>query len=360
MGNVIKEQKGMAIPMVLVFMAVLMMLGTALMQFSTAEAIQVARGKDKKQAYYVARTGADATAAWIIGNYNDVSELNAASYLPFNGTGYLDYGNFKVNVEELDNGKLRINSRGFAGNTSDIVNLTVVPQDLFDNAMFGTAFINLKGSVIINGNLECNGTITFDGTAYTMSDEYECIENSERIYPEVDPFPENNSTEIIDVSNGITHPITSESSYDKINVKNGGTLSFNVSTDTVVIVNDLDVKGSLKVEGTGTLYLYVRNFVVGGNGKVVNNADSTSLIVLLPPNGLINFGGSPEFRGIIYGPNATATFSGDTEFTGSLIAGEVVNNGNPTVNYDPAVADLSPDDIPVDNLFTGLERGVWS
>lgn len=114
----IRDEKGAAMIVALLVMIVLMLLGTALWQYSTADTIHVARDEQRMQAYYLARTGADAALqAW------EESPSNAKP-LGTSKTLYLDaatgeftenpteeIGHFTVTITEL-NGETIIESIG--------------------------------------------------------------------------------------------------------------------------------------------------------------------------------------------------------------------------------------------------------
>lgn len=352
---VVKNEKGIAIPLVMLVITVMMLFGTAMYYFSTTDTVQVSRDVKKIQAYYVAKSGVDATASWIIEEFKHVDELS----LPLNGTGSLDNGTFNVSVDVLDSGLIKIISVGTVGNVKETVTLTLSQQGLFDNALFGTAFIALKGKVTVVGNIESNGPVSYTGNSYIH--EGNTKEWSDRNYPSV-IFPSNTSTAVIEIKNNDKHIIDSNQSINKININNGGTLEFVLNNSVLkVVVNEIDAKGKVIVKGTGTLILYTKEFIAGGNAEIINETGSTaSLIVLLPPNGVINFGGSPSFHGVVYGPDSTASFSGDTSFSGAVVSGDIINNGNPTIVYDHELKDLTPDHLQIEGIATGFLRKTWN
>jgi flagellar basal body-associated protein FliL len=72
-GKFIDSQQGSTMVMVLMVMVVLLILGTALISTSVAENRFVVKNEDRIQAYYIARTGAQAVAEYII--QGDASEI---------------------------------------------------------------------------------------------------------------------------------------------------------------------------------------------------------------------------------------------------------------------------------------------
>ena len=65
------NEKGMVLVLVLVVMVVLSILGLALLSISSASAKTIAYQNKLKQAYYLAKSGADAIGAHLINNPKD-------------------------------------------------------------------------------------------------------------------------------------------------------------------------------------------------------------------------------------------------------------------------------------------------
>ena len=58
----VRNEKGVALPLVLIVMIVTMLLGTALWQYSMTDITHVSKEEKKMQAYYLARSGAELIA----------------------------------------------------------------------------------------------------------------------------------------------------------------------------------------------------------------------------------------------------------------------------------------------------------
>jgi hypothetical protein len=128
-------KKGAAIPLVLITMFVLSLLGTAIWQYSMADTIHVARDELRMKAYYLARSGAEATLqAWMQSPLVDK---------PFgsSNTVYLDGntdklvtslpdevgGSFDVSVTEESN-VVKITSVGTVQGVSQTVRVSINPE----------------------------------------------------------------------------------------------------------------------------------------------------------------------------------------------------------------------------------------
>jgi len=124
MGMLYKNERGTALPMVLVVMIVLSLLGTALWQYSTADTMQVTADEKKMQAYYLARAGAEATAQYIRNNPDSASTLiNDQKTDPvYMSDGTDDFGNGTYEVDVTgDPNNITIESTGTVTNVKQTV-----------------------------------------------------------------------------------------------------------------------------------------------------------------------------------------------------------------------------------------------
>lgn len=135
--NIIKNQKGFLMPMTIIIMAVLVILSTAALQFTTTEVLHGKIEEQSKQAYYLARTGAEAAiSAWLQKGATDkpVGEMDTVYYDAENNKFQLDMpgvsgGYFDVEIKEPDDEAdyWRIISTATVGNHSRTVTLLTYP-----------------------------------------------------------------------------------------------------------------------------------------------------------------------------------------------------------------------------------------
>ena len=356
----LNNQKGMAVPLVLVFMVVLMLLGTALMQFNTADAIQVARDQSKMQAHYLARSGTDATASWVLKNATpgqiDVMFPESIS----DNIGDLDKGEFKVRITGYSGGPMIIKSTGQTGDVSDVVSLTLKQMALFDNAIWARGNLNFTGTVDIYGSVESVGTVSIGGNASVTGD---AVSNSIRDYPEP-KFPGEEGSNIgalpvhsdIDVKNNDTLIITSSYKFNKITVRNGGTLIFAPPSNINIEVNEIDMKGTMQVVGSRVM-LFINNDA-DFSGEVI--AEPKNLIILLRAGSSIKLPGNAVFNGFIYGPNATINLNGTPGYNGAIIGNVVSTVGTTDVAYNAEGAEnILPGDLPLGVSSLGYIKGYY-
>lgn len=117
----LKNQNGSALPLVLVTMLVLSILGSTLLLLNTTETRQVAREEKRVQAYYIARSGAEAIAEYIIINPYEADELiTEVSSTPTK----LGKGEFTIKVSK-SNEEIIIESIGKVDTVENKISLTL-------------------------------------------------------------------------------------------------------------------------------------------------------------------------------------------------------------------------------------------
>jgi type II secretory pathway component PulK len=107
-NQVFKGEKGSALITVLIVMGVLTVLGAALLHYSLTDNLQVINDEKRMQAHYLARSGAEAVADYIMKNPDGVDELLGKK----TESVELGEGTFQVEVTKRDNGELLIESTG--------------------------------------------------------------------------------------------------------------------------------------------------------------------------------------------------------------------------------------------------------
>ena len=130
MWMLFKDERGIALPVVLMVMIVLSVLGTALWQYSTADTVQVTVDEKKMQAYYLARAGAEATAQYIRNNPSSAATLiNDPKTDPmYMSDGTNDYGNGTYEVDVTgDPNNVKIESTGTVNDVKQTVVITLTP-----------------------------------------------------------------------------------------------------------------------------------------------------------------------------------------------------------------------------------------
>jgi hypothetical protein len=382
-------------------MSVLTILGVALLGLSLFETKMVAREGKKMQAYYLARSGAEATAAWMLDPGNPgVSIINSdrsaidITGAPNPSVNPPEFGAGAFGVKVYRNTPYDINSIIIESTASvdgipskAVLRLNESPvfdlSSLFPYAIYSSTDIRLTGaSATIEGDLEARGTIDLNHNLNTGN----LTENSAIIYPEP-AFPKDTDLVVAsdynpfirsDNSPYIVSPPAGKTGYrfGYINVQNNGVLVFKTPTGGYldVVIDRMDMGGKLEIWGTGQLRLFVRNGTadpdVDFSGKIITKDASGTVdmketgghylaklfLISMAANSSIRLPGTNSFAGFINGPNAKVDLNGTPDFFGAIIGGVVGTNGNVAVTYDSeGASDMDPSSLPVIR-FT---RGFW-
>lgn len=331
-----KNQKGVTMIITLIVILVFTLLGAAIWQYGINSVKQADKNYKQKQAYYIARSGAEAFSTHILSESDTASLKNSLNKAIGITSEPIDIGDGTCTILLKRNGsKIEIEATGnYKGETAkatlDIREVLDIgmPSKIFENIIFSTGSITLNGNVGINGTLEANGDINITGG----SSSYEA--NSSKVYPMV-VFPENTSTDKVNVTEGSVKPISGNKYYDEITVETDGILQINLSGggDLILVANKIYIEGELRVQGSGRLLLYVKDLKTANNKGYINIYNPLSIdsfIVLMPENGVYDVS---RFHGLLYAPGASVTIQGDNSFTGAMVAGDVVNNGNTGIIY---------------------------
>ncbi|TYP52513.1 pilus assembly PilX N-terminal domain-containing protein [Thermosediminibacter litoriperuensis] len=109
------REAGLALITVVFAVAVLLLLGVAILDMMTAELKKTAYFRDSAIAYYLAEAGIQKTLAAL---------KKDPDHRP-KGAGDLGDGSFEVSVEEVNPGRLEITSQGAAGRAREKLSVTV-------------------------------------------------------------------------------------------------------------------------------------------------------------------------------------------------------------------------------------------
>jgi type II secretory pathway pseudopilin PulG len=337
------NQKGSILITVLVVLLCVTVLGAALGTLAFNDQKQTLRQQKKLEAYYLARSGADAVAAYLLANQDEIpSRIGQITQ------SELGNGRFEAKVTNGDNGMILIESTGFVGDYSDKVTLSLVrdfnsKMPVFDMAVFSYGGITMSGSGKVVGDIATNaidpGAINIDwgSSAHNIyvgpdgdpnqvvtipqwsspSSHYSGLGNLDEyreypvpVFPDFPMLPHKGS--IILDANSSPQPISSEGYYDVIDIHNQ-TLVFQVGSGTLRIgVGKLKLSTSdmskIKIEGTGTLIFYIEDeFCTLSGSAVINEAGKEEqLIAYYYGDKDLSFAGAASFYGGLFSQSDTA------------------------------------------------------
>jgi hypothetical protein len=282
-------------------MAALLILGGTLSTAALSDQRQAIRQQKNNEAYYIARSGAEAVGAVLLANQENMSE-----YIGKTTESELGSGRYFIEVLQENDGELiLIRSTGYSGKYSETMTLTLLKSTenesegsgayfpIFDMGVFSNGPIELAGSGKVIGNAGTNstetGAVNFDwdtsvghiyigvggdtGNVIKIPDwsqqtHYLGASNleQERIYP-VPVFPEfpkglPQYNDIIGKGDKKDYLINEPGKYDKISIEGSCKLTIDVGSENLELrVKKFTVKGDgvvdIKSSGNGRLILYV-------------------------------------------------------------------------------------------------------
>lgn len=361
-----KEERGSILVLVLVIVAVLFITGIALAGAASTNLVQAVRQEKKTQAFLLARSGAEATAAYLIDHPEEAETLINSG----EGTGSLDHGSFAVAVEPLEEGNLLINSCGTYEGVTIKISLELLRTSVelevphFDRAVFSTTNLLIpdKNKSKVFGDVESKGTI--DGNPESGYHKYP---NSKRVYPSPS-FPNDISAtaDELTVKNHEFDTITSDRYLKKLAVDNHGTLYIDTTVYDVIrlVVEDVHIKGSLQIQGGGRLLLYVLN-----KAELQTPHSSTAggaLIIFVQDGKSLETIAHSEMNAYVYAPNATVGVQSHSKVYGAIICNRLVNTVASGQGFLGEIKHLPLDESVIESLAPYLATtyrytpGLWS
>lgn len=358
-SHVLKNERGAALPIVFILSMALIILGASLFTVSLGQASRTVLQEKREQAFYIAKSGADAIASHIIDNYRVIALTDTA--ITNLNNHYLNqdipFGNgafrAKVSKDPSDSNVIVIESTGTIDNVSNRTTLILGPDGpimSMNHAILSKGDIKVTGGFKVwnRGDVAAVGDI--DGIEQGNLGGGELQPRYTGEFPPEIPFP-STLDPAIELRSGTT--ITRSANYGnyegggfEIRVEDGKDIHINF--DKFKINGIINIRGS----GTGAVHIYT-NTIESVGSFIINNLDRR--VVILYAQGSIALEGSFELNGVLlYAPNSSFTHGeGSVSITGAMITNYLELAGGTVVNYDPTVADFI-------NAIRKFERYKWS
>lgn len=380
-----------------VFLVMLMsMLALALFTIAVSDNKQVVQQDHQMQSYYLARSGADAVAEFLIKNPLEVDNINGNTSATYSyGDGVVEI-TATVTDRHLDGtpSEIQLLSVGTVEERSKTVTLTL-GDVAYDQAIFCDDDLVLDKMFEVEGDLGSNGYIVdyapngdpIYGRDGFNNDEYMGIEPISWGIPTVSvvtsdltensAYTFDSSTEeanaviifdstkpsIEDFIEGLYEGVPSVPTYTtklanatiaqyeniRLNLPSD-TIEFDTTSgDVVIITNNLELKGDLRITGTHKVIICVNNIGDVFTPNQYNITHPDQLMFFLAPNAKFTFQTPAEMNARIIGPEADVYMSAGT-LNGSVISGTFEGTGQATVKYV---------DTAYDYLMPGFRRKEW-
>ena len=248
----IRNNDGFALVASIILIAILLVLITVLVNISLAEYRQAERNKNDVKAYFLARSGADLMANYIINNESDASALleTGKDYNLRDGSE-----NFisTINILNKTTKNYEISSNAEINGVSKTVKVNIKKYDLFDTAIFAKSNLDFSKMEDLdlndaNINVETNGDNINDPENF-IPDEQE-ITNSTKEFKSIDWDTNPTIQELVNndpTGKEIIDDTISESGYYKDVTYTNGTLTVDFGDkDTInIAVDNFDFKADM-------------------------------------------------------------------------------------------------------------------
>jgi hypothetical protein len=379
----LKKNNGSVLVMVILIAAILGILGVTSLSFSVNENKYAVKEHEYQQAYYIARGGAEAVASYLYNNQHTVPELNEMLSKTTDDLNNKDAtsfggGSFKASIMTGNSTNLLIESKGKFNGIEREVKLLLSRQDLFDdNAALVLDNILDFSDGFVTGNLLADETATLEikqqATLYgeTLYKDLDYESPVKNPFPYVLPFEEMGLVQNSDFDYTASNPLTlnSDGEYEDHYIGNltmgNNDLSFNLSNDMDLYLNNLSAGGNLTVNGSGKLTLYVKE-VNDFRCEIITSENSLLLIVVykesedetLTGTLTIKTGNSGAENLYIFAPENTVDLSASTKIKGAIIADTIaIGSGQTYVTFVKPIYDIYNDDVGF-NKYT-YEMAQW-
>ncbi len=332
------RQHGFALLTSLVFLTVLLLLGSVLVEQSIQELNTASKLRKDTQAFNLAEAGID-YAAWQLYNAGPGLSLPAT----WSRTD-LAAGTFTVTATQYagSSDTLVLDATGAAdGHQAEVKVvgnfLTTGPTDqnaVFDYGLFSNSDLTMGGSFSITGAVHANGNVRVNGNPTVTGDvsAVGTVGGSRNFGGQVLPRSDRVGMPVIDLQYYRSRALQ---------ILPGGTnFSGNTPLDGIVFVDgNCSINGNFSGQG---VIVCSGQVTINGNAGLVNPASDEFAIVSA---GGVRINGNCTIRGWIYTHNLslTASFSGNgnATVTGG-VAADVINksNGNLTISYREPTVEL--------------------
>jgi hypothetical protein len=363
--NKLRNEKGLAMPLVMIVMVVLALLGIALWNYSMSELNQSVREEKRARAYYIARAGAESMGRNIMVNpdiLEEIPEINdiiTSDNIDFDIANFdpdlaadIHVGELLVTMEKIEENRVIITGSGTVDDINQEVSLILETQEPFDGVVYSLGSMDFQNNVYLEGDVVCGGKVNPPNNFVGEKTEDTVI-----IFPPPDPdfppVPEYSGNLTVGNNNTVTITESPTDAYKKISIGNKGTLVIDAvsasgpldietkdfkmkngsalelkvhETNTIVIVVDEMSLKDVTLTGTGTAYIYVRSKLNVQTPHAVIDNDAF-LVVYLDEGAIMEMQANSQFEGLVYGPEATVEVGGSADFTGAMIVEQLKGSG---------------------------------
>jgi len=357
------NKKGAALVTVIVVFAVLMILGVTVLSLSVTETKQVVYQEEKVKSFYVARSGADAMASYLIDNPDELDTvINKTKVKP--ATGQIDGRPFELFVTGTEE-EFIIESIAYTrdGKEDERLYLTINEYDLLDHAIYAKQILDTGNNLKINGNIGTNSSSILFGSNLVNGN---IVLGPNATQADIEDAQANTESDhmVIKLSKEIIFPpikVTDFSSYLPDNITDIDTSVYGLTDGKLLAsLNKIDIAGgnTFYVHGGGQVHLYIRDSITVSGDATVSTDPNTHLFIYYEKSDTITFNGGPNSNIVVYAPNARINYNGggNNETIGAFICNLF---DGPDSNATITKGSGSMNDLMVTGV-AGYTRAIWS
>lgn len=355
-----KQNKGSALFVVILTIMILSILGVAFLTLSIANAKTLAAQDSSRQAYYLARSGADA-----VSNYIRLNPQNDTELIGREGAENDDFPNGTYKVEVIGSaGNLEVKGTGNVNGTtrtSTAVMRRMRWEDIIDKALFSTEDLNIEG-MNVTGDVQSAGDI-----AWRETGNHAFSGDADRISPKTFSvsLPSTTSSAIIllgDItltghdtktitSSAITSSAITTYQINNISIEQQSQLTVKANNCEInLIINQLSINNifSIEVIGNGKVNIYITGLMVIKTSGYINNTQPSYLHIYLMNYTKFIMQANITLNGYIIGPFADVEIqSSNSIIRGAVVAETITKNGSGGPNGDVIyIPERAPLEIP--------------
>lgn len=367
-GNMKKKRKGAALAATLITAVVISIFAAVLLSIGENQKKTSAREENKLKAYYLAKSGVQATVDYIQRNptkvssmMNQESDISTIDGIP---------GSFKVSVTELEgsNNHILVSATATVNGVESVSQMSMLKTEIdntemiFNQALYANGDIEVKGSSKIKGDVRSGKSVK---KQKEENIEGNMISNSPLDLPTI-PVPEGLEDKgSIDVNKNATTTISESGKYSSIKMKGNTTLVFDTRNtgDTTsfktisIAVDEFEMaknnSSSIKIIGNGNVVIFAKN-VAKIMGSINADGQASQLLIVVSDDCSFSMAGNSKNESahlFIYAPKASISLTGTPSILGGII---VDTTKNVTGNFDLTFNTSDISGLPSE-LFKGVK-----
>lgn len=358
MSNNYKNQKGIILPVVLIFFSVLMLLGVTFVSVSGFQVSQSMSQVNRSQAYYLAKSGAEVFADYLNGNISNEEDIDqfigqvVELKIP---TSVVNGGNVQIYVykDEVAKSVKIVSKAEYRKEISEVSlelkykNITlaeniVIPQGKVLVVVNNDEFIKSDDFISLKNKINDEG---IDKTSHVSEEQVPKL-----VIPEISNKIYGNDGKDNDLT------IYEDTEIMNLSIKNNLYIDFKDQAQTIILyIRKLEIKGNLNLINTtenSRLILFVDELTTSPQSKF--NIDGNPNQLILAPTENLDFSNKVEITGVIYAPDKIIGIPNIFTLNGSLITHSVTlqNNADKITMDNKIEINLPIEELPtVSNNF---------